>query len=70
MSVAWYNLEIEKKGQKMTLEEMMNQADAEAFDALMAELDAMPLIKGGECPQCEWSQNNCHCVEYGLPLPQ
>ena len=54
----------------MTLEEMMNQADAEAFDAEMAYLDSLPLIKGGECPQCEWSQNNCHCVEYGLPLPQ
>ena len=54
----------------MTLEEMMNQADAEAFDAEMAYLDSLPLIKGGECPQCEWSQNDCHCVEYGLPLPQ
>ena len=70
MSVASANLELTKKGQTMTLEEMMNQADAEAFDKEMAELDAMPLIKGGYCPSCEWSQNNCHCEEYGLPLPE
>ena len=70
MSVASANLELTKKGQTMTLEEMMNDADAKAFLAEMATLDAMPLIKGGECPQCEWSQNNCHCVEYGLPLPE
>lgn len=54
----------------MTLEEMMNDADAQAFLAEMAMLDAMPLIKGGYCPSCEWSQNNCHCVEYNLPLPE
>ena len=54
----------------MTLEEMMNDADAQAFLAEMAELEAMSLIKGGYCPQCEWSQNNCHCEQYGLPLPQ
>jgi hypothetical protein len=54
----------------MTLEEMMNDADAKAFLAEMAELDAMPLLKGGYCPQCEWTANNCHCVEYGLPLPE
>jgi hypothetical protein len=54
----------------MTLDEMMNDADAKAFFAEMAELDAMPLIKGGYCPQCEWTANNCHCVEYGLPLPE
>jgi hypothetical protein len=70
MSVAWYNLVSRKKGQKMTLEEMMNDADAQAFLAEMAELEAMSLIKGGYCPQCEWSQNNCHCEQYGLPLPQ
>ena len=52
----------------MTLEEMMNQADAEAFDAEMAELDAIEVNKG-YCPSCEW-RNNCHCVEYGLPLPE
>lgn len=52
----------------MTLEEMMNKADAEAFDAEMAELDAIPVSKG-YCPSCEWL-NNCHCVEYGLPLPE
>jgi hypothetical protein len=54
----------------MTLEEMMNDADAKAFFAEMAELDAMPLLKGGYCPQCEWSQNNCHCEQYNLPLPE
>jgi hypothetical protein len=54
----------------MTLEEMMNDADAKAFLAEMAELDAMPLIKGGYCPQCEWTANNCHCLEYNLPLPE
>ena len=54
----------------MTLEEMMNDADAKAFLAEMAELDAMPLIKGGVCPQCEWLANSCHCVLYGLPLPE
>ena len=54
----------------MTLEEMMNDADAQAFLAEMAMLDAMPLIKGGYCPQCEWTANNCHCVEYNLPLPE
>jgi hypothetical protein len=54
----------------MTLEEMMNDADAKAFFAEMAELDAMPLIKGGYCPQCEWTANNCHCLEYNLPLPE
>jgi hypothetical protein len=54
----------------MTLEEMMNDADAKAFFAEMAELDAMPLLKGGYCPQCEWTANNCHCLEYNLPLPE
>jgi hypothetical protein len=54
----------------MTLDEMMNDADAKAFFAEMAELDAMPLIKGGYCPQCEWTANNCHCLEYNLPLPE
>jgi hypothetical protein len=53
----------------MTLDEL-EQADAIAFDKEMAELDAMPLLKGGYCPSCEWSQNNCHCVEYNLPLPE
>jgi hypothetical protein len=53
----------------MTLDEL-EMADAIAFDKEMAELDAMPLLKGGYCPSCEWSQNNCHCVEYGLPLPE
>ena len=53
----------------MTLDEL-EMADAIAFDKEMAELDAMPLIKGGYCPQCEWTANNCHCVEYNLPLPE
>jgi hypothetical protein len=70
MSVPYANVSNRKKGYTMTLEEMMNQADAIAFDKEMAELDAMPLIKGGYCPQCEWTANNCHCVEYGLPLPE
>ncbi len=68
MSVPYATIEITRKV-IMTLEEMMNQADAIAFDKEMAELDAMPLIKGGYCPQCEWTANNCHCEEYGLPLP-
>ena len=54
----------------MTLEDKMNQAALEAYEAEQAELDAMPLIKGGYCPQCEWTANNCHCVEYNLPLPE
>jgi hypothetical protein len=53
----------------MTLDEL-EMADAIAFDKEMAELDAMPLLKGGYCPSCEWSQNNCHCLEYNLPLPE
>jgi hypothetical protein len=53
----------------MTLDEL-EMADAIAFDKEMAELDAMPLIKGGYCPQCEWTANNCHCAEYNLPLPE
>jgi hypothetical protein len=32
--------------------------------------DHCVVIKGGYCPQCEWSAMNCHCVEYGLPLPE
>jgi hypothetical protein len=68
VSVPYATIEITRKV-IMTLEEMMNQADAIAFDKEMAELDAMPLIKGGYCPQCEWTANNCHCEEYGLPLP-
>jgi hypothetical protein len=69
MSDPYATIEITRKV-IMTLEEMMNDADAKAFFAEMAELDAMPLLKGGYCPSCEWSQNNCHCVEYGLPLPE
>ena len=70
MSVPYATIKITKKGQMMTLDEMMNDADAQAFFAEMAELDAMPLIKGGYCPQCEWTANNCHCAEYNLPLPE
>jgi hypothetical protein len=42
----------------MTLEEKMNQADAERFDREQAELDAMPLLKG-YCFMCEYY--NCDC---------
>jgi hypothetical protein len=70
MSVPYATIKITKKGQMMTLDEMMNDADAQAFFAEMAELDAMPLIKGGYCPQCEWTANNCHCEQYNLPLPE
>jgi hypothetical protein len=70
VSYPYATIELRKKGHTMTLEEMMNDADAQAFLAEMAELDAMPLIKGGYCPQCEWSANNCHCLEYNLPLPE
>ena len=52
----------------MTLEQI-EKAELDAYLAEQAELDAMPLIKGGYCPQCEWTANNCHCEEYGLPLP-
>ena len=69
MSVPYANVSNRKKGYTMTLDEL-EMADAIAFDKEMAELDAMPLIKGGYCPQCEWTANNCHCVEYGLPLPE
>jgi hypothetical protein len=69
MSDPYATIEITRKV-IMTLEEMMNDADAKAFFAEMAELDAMPLIKGGYCPQCEWTANNCHCLEYNLPLPE
>jgi hypothetical protein len=70
MSVACGTVFITKKeGNKMTLEQI-EQAEAIAFELEMAELDAMPLIKGGFCPQCEWTANNCHCVEYNLPLPE
>ena len=69
MSDPYATIEITRKV-IMTLEEMMNDADAKAFFAEMAELDAMPLLKGGYCPQCEWTANNCHCLEYNLPLPE
>lgn len=69
VSVPYATIKITKKGQMMTLDEL-EMADAIAFDKEMAELDAMPLIKGGYCPQCEWTANNCHCAEYNLPLPE
>lgn len=53
----------------MTLEQIQ-KAELEAYEAEQAYLDSLPLIKGGICPQCEWSANNCHCVEYNLPLPE
>jgi hypothetical protein len=69
MSVPYANVSNRKKGYTMTLDEL-EMADAIAFDKEMAELDAMPLIKGGYCPQCEWTANNCHCEQYNLPLPE